>query len=337
MPSDLRSKAWIAENGTIFLGKNFCADAHGQRSLRIVTHAHADHVLGLRESAKECEQVAMTQATSELVEAIYGIRVNREKLRLMEYGKTLSFEGEKLTLFDGGHILGSAQVSVETERGERIVYTGDFKLPEAPILRSDLLVIEATYGNPVCTRPFEDRVESELLKLVEANLRRAPVYIFGYHGKLQEVCQILRRGGIAEPILMPSHVYSAARVYEEHGFELGEFFLAESLEGKKASKRRHLGLYHMGSARRISGVTKVYLSGWEFEAPVRKVGEGEYEVALSDHSDFEGLIEYVSKSGPEFVITDDYRVGDAKALARELEERLGVRARPMPISRKAKT
>jgi putative mRNA 3-end processing factor len=113
--------------------------------------------------------------------------------------------------------------------------------------------------------------------------------------------------------------------------ELGDFLLAESDEGIEVSKGSHIGLYHMRAARGFeSSGAKIYLSGWEFKTPVKKIGTREYEVALSDHSDFEQLLEYIKASDPKYVVTDGFRVGDAKALAKEIKKRLGKPARPMP-------
>jgi hypothetical protein len=38
----------------------------------------------------------------------------------------------------------------------------------------------------------------------------------------------------------------------------------------------------------------------------------------------------VEKSKPKLAITDNYRIGDAVALANEIRERLGIKAKPMP-------
>jgi len=38
----------------------------------------------------------------------------------------------------------------------------------------------------------------------------------------------------------------------------------------------------------------------------------------------------VRESKPKLVITDNYRVGDAKVLAREITKRLGIEAKAMP-------
>jgi Cft2 family RNA processing exonuclease len=75
---------------------------------------------------------------------------------------------------------------------------------------------------------------------------------------------------------------------------------------------------------------RISVSGWEFSCPRRQISENEHVVALSDHADFNGLIRYVRESKPKLVITDNYRVGDASVLAREITKRLGIPARAMP-------
>ncbi len=53
-------------------------------------------------------------------------------------------------------------------------------------------------------------------------------------------------------------------------------------------------------------------------------------VAFSDHSDFDGLIEYVRLSKPKLVITDNFRIGHARTLAREIRKRFGISAVALP-------
>ena len=65
--------------------------------------------------------------------------------------------------------------------------------------------------------------------------------------------------------------------------------------------------------------------------PCRQIGDREYLVALSDHSDFDGLIEYVKRTRAKQVVTDNFR-SNGDALAKELRKRLGVCAVAMPRS-----
>jgi putative mRNA 3-end processing factor len=50
-------------------------------------------------------------------------------------------------------------------------------------------VVEATYGAPSCRRNFNVDVRELLVSMVEKRLRGGAVYVFGYHGKLQEIMQ----------------------------------------------------------------------------------------------------------------------------------------------------
>ncbi len=319
----------VDRKGAVLLGKSVACDAHAARRIRVVTHAHRDHLWELSKSLKFCEKVVMTPATRETVEILWGKKLPQEKLLLLQYGEATNVGEARLRLHPADHIVGACQVELETEVG-RMVYTGDFRLPGTPILQADFLVMEATYGNPSNRRPFEREIERLLLQLVQQELRNGPVYIFGYHGKLQETCKILSE--LRVPVLMPSKVYKIAKVCEKYGMKLGDYFLEGSLESQEIFRSREfVALHHMSDRGRFGAdVTRVYLSGWEFRDPVKKLGRREYVVALSDHTDFDGLIQYVRESSPRLVITDNYRIGDAKTLAKEIKRRLGIEAFPRP-------
>jgi putative mRNA 3-end processing factor len=287
-------------------------------------------MLGLDQSLKE-GMVYLTSVTKQLVEVLRG-PLPPERIRILEYNRPVQIGDETLTLLPSDHILGSCQVKVQDAEGKILVYTGDFRLPKTPVLEADELVMEATYGNPKHRRAFKEKVEDELEKLVRQALRFGPVFIFGYHGKLQEVLSILRQRGVTVPALMPHKVYEFSKVCERSGMRLGEFLVADSREGKEVERGgEFIGVYSMGSRRFVgkNGI-RIYLSGWEFEKPIRQISATEYLAAFSDHADFDGLMEYVERSRPKYVVTDNFRVGDAPSLAREIRKRFGIRAEPLP-------
>jgi len=88
--------------------------------------------------------------------------------------------------------------------------------------------------------------------------------------------------------------------------------------------------YELPRNRPVLDAHRICVSGWEFRSACRQIGKKEHVVALSDHSDFNGLIEYVRRSKPKQVITDNYRVSHGEILAREIHKRLGIPAAAMP-------
>jgi len=319
--------ASIAPNGAILLGNTVTCDAHWGRRLRIVTHAHSDHLWGLQESLEQCEEVISSPATKDLV----GILRGTTDLTPLPFGEPREFEGERITLFKAGHILGSVQVLVEKPDGLRVLYTGDFCLRRAEVIPADILVMEATYGCPGQVRKFKGEMEERMGELLEKLLRSGPVYIFGYHGKLLAVLAMLRRLGIGVPIILPQRTYHLAQVGQRYGMSFPPYLSPTSKEGRMAKSDTHIALYHTGAKRYLGGrAYRITLSGWEFNQPWRQTSERDYILALSDHSDFEELLEYVERCSPQLVITDNYRVGDAQALANQIRKTLGIEARAMP-------
>ena len=319
----------------MLLGKHVACDApEDSRPLRVVTHAHADHMVGLRQSLRICEKVLMTKATKDLIDVLRGpLFLMRGFVETLDYTESFQYEEERITFFPADHILGAAQVLVEDAEGTRIVYTGDFRIDETPVLDADILVIEATYGSPSCKRAFGRDVKKLLVSIVKKGLQDGPVYVFGYHGKLQEVMQILHKADLKAPFIVPERVFHVSKVCERHGMRLGRLILSEEREAREILRRNApcIAFYHMASRSKVGkDAFRVYVSGWEFNEPCREISSKEYVVALSDHSDFDGLMEYVRRSRPRHVVVDNYRVGYAEVLARQIRRRLGVSAVALP-------
>lgn len=330
----MTERAHVTKNGAILLGDNVACDAFdATRPLRVVTHAHADHLGGLRKSVRCCQKVLMTPATRDLAETLNPLlKLSEETVETLEYGKVFHYGNEKISLLKADHILGACQVLVEDPGGIRIAWTGDFRLDGTPVVDCDVLVVEATYGSPSCRRNFDVDVRELLVDMVEKRLRGGAVYVFGYYGKLQEVMQILREADVEVPFVMPERVFEVTKVCERHGMRLGCLSLSTDKEGQEllGGNLPCVAFYHMNQRQHVGlRNARICVSGWEFQKPCRQIGDREYLVALSDHSDFDGLIEYVRLSRAKQVITDNYRCkGDA--LAKEISRRLGVSAVAMP-------
>ncbi len=149
----------------------------------ILTHAHLDHCgrLPLLIKAGYKGTIYMTEATRELTElslydtakvakenqtegglpALYTEEEVAKLLALVStigYDRDLSLAGLKIILHDAGHILGSASVEVITDKGEKIVFSGDLGnspedliQPTEPFKEADVVIMESTYGDRLHT------------------------------------------------------------------------------------------------------------------------------------------------------------------------------------------
>lgn len=330
-------KASVTRRGAVLLGRHVACDGFDEaRPLRVVTHIHSDHLLGLKQSLRNCEVVVMTPATKDLIDVMRSpLYLMRGDVKVLDYEESFEYDGERLSLHFADHILGAAQALVEDSSGTRILYTGDFRVPRTTVVEADVLVIEATYGNSSRVRSFPENVEGVLVSLVEKSLRDGPVFVFGFHGKLQEVIQILYRAKVSVPFIVSERVFHFCKVCERHGMRFGRRLLLSRDERAQSMLRRGepcVAFHHISSRRHMvegEGV-RISVSGWEFREACRRRGENEFTVALSDHSDFYGLLRYVEECNPKLVFTDNYRSGDAVALAREIQKRFGIPAEPLP-------
>jgi putative mRNA 3-end processing factor len=332
----IKSKADVTKSGAVILGKHVACDAHDDsRPIRVVSHAHADHMVGLGKSLKNCEVTIMTPATRDMIDALKGPRfLSRGTVKTLDYGEAFTYGDETLTLHYADHILGTAQALVEDKEQTRILYTSDFRYSRTPLVEADILVMEATYGDPVRVRPFGMMAEGILVSLVEQGLKRGPVYVFGYHGKLQKMMRILYEAKIKAPFIVPERIHCVSMVCERHGMKLGKQLLpfdGEEAQSILTQNEPSVVFYHSYSRKKVEGeALQIRASGWEFGKPCRRVGANEYVVALSDHSDFNELLRYVERCNPRMVITDKYRSEAARIFAREIEKRLKIPAKAAP-------
>ncbi len=316
----------INEKGAILINKSLSIDGHSNGSLRTVTHIHSDHIRDLSKSLTQCKGIAATPLTLDWL-AELGYSLNRGNCLRLNYGSKFMVGGLEVTLEKAHHIPGSSQVVVIDGDGLKVVYTGDFKKPgkETPIIDSDILIIDAVYGNPSYVREFDDHIESILADITKQLLSKGPVVIQGYHGKLQEVMHILRTDGVSAPYLLTPKTYRLTKIAERYGLSVDNYVPLNSEEGKEVMRSNwFLILDHVNSAHNHTlkdlKASKILLSGWEFKKPYRYLGNRRWLVAFSDHADFRGLINYIIDSNPKTVIVNSVRSSYADVFASEVRK-----------------
>lgn len=277
------------DNGLRITSIDLAVDMRRRQARGFISHAHMDHMA--RHELAFC-----TPATAELYQHRYGPRPTR----LMPFGEELAWGECTLVTHPAGHVFGSAMLEIRCE-GKSLVYTGDFKLRESATAeaaappRSDVLIMESTYGEERYRLPPREESIAQLLAVVRRVLNdgRTPVIQAYVLGKAQEVTRILTLAGIR--VVQHPLVYAVSEVYQRCGCELGPIELCEGPPPVDAAvvapPRRQKGVSLMGLRRPIS----IAVTGWGIDVAWRWRLGADYAIPLSDHADFDELIECIER------------------------------------------
>ena len=325
----------VTSSGAVLLGDHVVCDGfQRERTCRVQTHVHDDHMEDF-ERSKGLQELYMSEATrSLLIEEFDADLQYRENIIAVSYGNTFSCDGGGVRLLSSGHMLGAVQVELETPDGLRVGYSGDFHWPVDDVIRVDALVIDSTYGSEASVREYsQEQAETSFLQVVYEKLRKGSVHIKGYRGTIQRALEVLS-GNVDVPVIASARLCGEVSVYQQFGCAVGDLTLATSPEGKEVLKgRKYVRLYSKGDRSPVDleeGDAKIVLSAFmnKTNDPVMEFSDRSYSVALSDHADFNGTLEYIAATRAKYVVTDNSRRGRAVELALAVKRRLGIEARP---------
>lgn len=304
-------------NGVEVLGSkeyHFDAEVIGPRGTFCISHAHSDHmpkrILG---QSVICSDVTLRclhhQSRKQVVQA----------------------PSDGVRMFDAGHMAGSRMFQVEVD-GKEVLFTGDLCTRDrcgtkgARPVRTDILVIESTYGKPKYVFPPSDIIAGLIRDEVDDNFsqgRSVSIYAYPF-GKSQDMLRVLRGFGPytdeavfnATALVRSDEDPLECRLWEGNGPD-DPFLVICSPWSRRTSRSEVL---HQRCVKRLA------VSGWAVDSGYR-MRTGVHEAfPFSDHADFNDLIAFVKGCEPEMVLTHH---GFAESLAVEIKARLGIDARPL--------
>ena len=332
----LLQKVSITFDGSILLGKHVACDSFQKgKALAVFTHIHTDHMIGFGSALGALgTDVLVSLPTRDLLVAREGKHLlRRTNFTALNWGSSRTHNEENVTLYPTEHILGSSQVLVEDKEGYRLVYTGDFDSNTQPI-EADVLVVDATYGT-LCRNYTESDLMEEMIGLLRGRLsREEPVYLFSRRCRTQRLMGALRGEGINVPFISPPQELKLVQVHEKYLGKVGDCLPADSMEAWEMMRREdpYVAFYPYGSRVLIAEkYLKIKATAYGSPFPLYMPKKNLYVVALSDHADFKGTLEYVKRSNPKLVITDGFRAEEnASLLAQALKKELNIKARMLP-------
>lgn len=289
----------------------------------LITHAHSDHaVAGHR-------HYLATQQTALLLRHRLG---KKPLIQGIAYNYPLKINGVTVSFHPAGHVFGSAQIRLEY-KGEVWVVSGDYKMindrisePFEPV-KCHTFVTETTFGMPRFVWEPQETIFQRIYTWWQRNREEDRISVLmGYPlGKSQHLLAFLSEFG--GNIYVHNEIELINQIIRNTGAKLAAFSIfnkhskEEELSGSliiaPPSIRKSPWLYN------LKNYSLAMVSGWISAKNGRQPTLfGDSGFALSDHADFPGLVQAVTSTGAERIITMH---GYAAQFARSLNE-MGFRA-----------
>lgn len=285
---------------------DFHLDPQRRVKTAVVSHAHGDH------ATPNSETIYCTSATQSFMEIRFAKKLH-STFEKVAYAKSFSINGVKVTFYPAGHMLGSAQILMEYN-GERYLYTGDFKTQSDDscepfeFIHCDYLITETTFASPEYIHPDPHNVLKELMQ------HDGNVVVGAYAiGKAQRITAMMAKYFAHVPVYIHPDLIHFHRLYKEHGFDLGNW----QVYTRNGFKQPGTAVYIMPPAdfrryTRNKEVLKVFATGWK-----RSYYQCDRVLPVSDHADWNGVLELIARSGAKKVFTVH---GDGKFLKEHFQD-----------------
>lgn len=266
----------------------------------IITHGHADHSRwGHQQYITHCRNVP-----------IISHRLGDINVTGKDWGETFSINNVKFSLHPAGHIVGSSQIRVE-HKGEVWVFTGDYKdeddgisTPFEPI-KCHTFITECTFGLPAFKWTPQKEVFKEINDWWAENQSEGKTSVlFGYSlGKAQRLLKYL------DTSIGKIYTHGAVENMTEVLRSLVEF-PETTLITSETKKEELLGNIVVAppSAHGSTWIRKMVpyvtasASGWMTFRGARRRRAIDKGFVLSDHCDWQGLLDSIKATGAEKVI-----------------------------------
>jgi Cft2 family RNA processing exonuclease len=288
------------------------------RSFAFISHAHTDH-------ARRHKEALLTPQTLALIPEARRPR----GWRMLGYNEPMRRGQATVSLLPAGHMLGSAQLLIE-HGGTSLLYTGDVKLRQTggrltPVPKANVLVMESTYGRPHFRFGDPDSTVESIARWCRRALdsRVTPVLLCHALGKTEEVMLALAPYGFS--FALEKRCVPCANAYRSAGRSLPDWIEFDGDAGDRVVIAPPAG---KDEVRRLGRYRTALISGWAKDAEFARLFGADAAFDLSDHCDFDELLELVERSGADQVYTVH---GYTEDFARHLRKR-GIRASALEAS-----
>jgi len=285
--------------------------------INFVSHAHIDHL-----PSKYGGTILSSIETNKIA--------NLRGFKMENHVDSL----DGFSLIDSGHIFGAKGLLFDD-----IFYTGDICtrkrgfLQGAKIPKCKTLITECTFGLPEFVFPAIDEIQKHVNELISGLYGKGiPVILMGYQlGKAQTITQLF---GHWDPLYFHDSVKEMNSLHQKLGIPLKDGIgHSEAEKNGLLDKKPWVMVAPMMSSKNKFiqemkskyGAVTIGFTGWAQSSRFSFGRRADYSITMSDHCDFNELVNMVVQSGAEQVYTIH---GFVDEFAEHLKK-IGITAQPL--------
>jgi putative mRNA 3-end processing factor len=285
----------FTDNGLYCPSGKFYIDPWKPVDKAVITHAHSDHA----------RWGSNSYLCHHHTKPLLYLRLGEVSVESIGWQEPLSINGVKISLHPAGHIIGSSQVRVEYNN-EVWVVSGDYKTENDGIcgqfepVKCNTFISESTFGLPIYNWKPQPVLYASIRQWVQENqdAGKTSVLIAYSLGKAQRVMQCIEGMG---RIFLHGAIWNVHQSLLQAGFNLPA---AERVtpETPKESFKNAIVIAPPSAdgtpwMKRFSPYSVGVCSGWmQVRGYVRR-RNADAGFAVSDHADWNGLLEAVKATG----------------------------------------
>ena len=282
----------------------------------IITHGHGDH-------AYYGHKYYLCHT---LTKPILQLRLGQNNYQTVNWSETILINDVQVTLYPAGHIIGSSQVRLEYH-GDVWVVSGDYKVEDDGIsgkfepIRCNTFITESTFGLPIYKWKPQQEIYKNIITWINKNKENGKTSVLLAYslGKAQRVLQAIKE--TTQTIFAHGAIFNMQQTLIDAGWDICNVVRITPETPKELLKGAVVIAPPSADGtpwmKRFLPYSVGVCSGWmqvRGNARRRNVDAG---FALSDHADWDGLLQTVKATGAERVFVTH---GFQSAFSRYLNE-----------------
>jgi len=264
----------------------------------IITHGHSDHAyFGHKYYLCHTDTKPILQ-----------LRLGENNYQTLQWNEPIYFNSVKVSLHPAGHIIGSSQIRVECN-GEVWVVSGDYKIEDDGLsgkfepLKCNTFITESTFGLPIYKWKPQQEIYDNIINWINKNKEngKASMLLAYSLGKAQRVLQAIKE--TTQTIYAHGAIFNMQQMLIDAGWNIARV-VRVTPETPKELLRGAVVIAPPSAdgttwMKKFTPYSVGVCSGWmqvRGNARRRNVDAG---FALSDHADWDGLLQTVRATGAE--------------------------------------